>query len=132
MGKWCPDCTPGKGCGIYDTRPEICKGFHCLWLSSESLPDKYKPDKIKLYISGDKNSEMLVVCVDASYPLAWREGDGKELIDALHNAGNHLLVMVGRGRTIIPGKDRPLPKKLADAMEKNRDLLEVREIEMRG
>jgi hypothetical protein len=30
---WCQHCRPGKGgCSIYDTRPDVCRGFACDWL----------------------------------------------------------------------------------------------------
>lgn len=31
-GVWCQHCTIGKGCQIYDTRPDECKSFQCAWL----------------------------------------------------------------------------------------------------
>jgi len=131
MNKWCPDCTPGKGCGIYDRRPEICRDFECLWLITPELDDKYKPEKIKLYISGGSN-DIYVVAVDPAYPRAWKEGNGKKLVNSMHKAGYHLLIMVGNDRTIIPGKDKQLPKDLVEKMSKHRDLLEVRMEAMRG
>lgn len=29
-GKKCVHCT-GKGCGVYEVRPAVCKGYQCLW-----------------------------------------------------------------------------------------------------
>jgi hypothetical protein len=29
-GQKCVHCT-GKGCGVYDVRPSICRGYQCLW-----------------------------------------------------------------------------------------------------
>jgi Fe-S-cluster containining protein len=29
-GEPCPHCTD-NGCAIYDERPEVCKGFNCVW-----------------------------------------------------------------------------------------------------
>lgn len=41
-GKWCPHWDKEKHCTIYETRPEVCRNFVCLWLSDD-MPDKYKP-----------------------------------------------------------------------------------------
>jgi len=46
-----PPCTPckhlgtTKGCGIYETRPESCRRYHCMWraglISAERRPDRF-------------------------------------------------------------------------------------------
>jgi hypothetical protein len=38
-GAWCEHCRAGGGCGVYATRPDICRDYECLWIgicSSES------------------------------------------------------------------------------------------------
>lgn len=44
--EWCQHCDIGKGCRIYDTRPEECRVFKCGWLvgfgSEDERPDKGK------------------------------------------------------------------------------------------
>ena len=42
-GVECPsmhDC----GCGIYASRPTICRDFRCAWLADPSWPDAWRPD----------------------------------------------------------------------------------------
>ena len=34
--KWCKHCAMGKGCTIYETRPERCQTYECLWLQSQN------------------------------------------------------------------------------------------------
>ena len=40
----CSHCTPGAGCGIYDTRPKECADFQCGWIQGfgdeEDRPDR--------------------------------------------------------------------------------------------
>lgn len=43
-GTMCEHCTD-KGCGIYEERHDICKGFSCLWLSQPQIPESLRPDK---------------------------------------------------------------------------------------
>lgn len=33
------------GCSIYKTRPDVCRGFNCMWLNGE-LPRDARPDKL--------------------------------------------------------------------------------------
>ena len=39
----------GKGCGIYESRPQSCREFECIWLQSqkrdEPWPKRMRPDK---------------------------------------------------------------------------------------
>jgi hypothetical protein len=34
-----------NGCTIYDTRPEACKNFHCLYVL-QNIPEHYRPDNL--------------------------------------------------------------------------------------
>jgi hypothetical protein len=52
--KWCTHCTPGKGCGIYKDRPEVCKTFKCGWLLSPEVPDWMKPSESKVLLQWDR------------------------------------------------------------------------------
>jgi hypothetical protein len=44
-GIMCPNCT-GTNCSIYDTRPEPCRTFFCLWRKVATMPDALRPDRI--------------------------------------------------------------------------------------
>ena len=44
-GVMCPNCT-GTQCGIYETRPEPCRTFFCLWRTVGTMPDELRPDRI--------------------------------------------------------------------------------------
>jgi hypothetical protein len=50
----CPHNT-GTGCGIYETRPAICRTWHCLWRRIEELPDFTRPDRIGVVFSIDRH-----------------------------------------------------------------------------
>lgn len=45
----CPHCT-GTGCGTYDTRPPVCKGWHCGWRRLSQLDDDWRPDRSGILI----------------------------------------------------------------------------------
>jgi hypothetical protein len=45
FGKPCYYLTIGKGCNIYENRPqEPCKRYECAWISDENIPDFMKPE----------------------------------------------------------------------------------------
>jgi hypothetical protein len=46
-GAWCPHCEIGKGCRLYEERPQGCREFRCTWLNGLGGPD-YRPDKINI------------------------------------------------------------------------------------
>jgi hypothetical protein len=43
-GVMCQHCT-GTGCGIYETRYEVCRGFLCGWRMISQLDDAWRPDR---------------------------------------------------------------------------------------
>jgi hypothetical protein len=42
--------NPAGGCGIHERRPEICRGYRCLWLSG-SLEESDRPDRLGAVLS---------------------------------------------------------------------------------
>lgn len=47
----CGNCIINRGCSIYDTRPNVCRTWHCLWRRMESLPDALRPDRSNVIFS---------------------------------------------------------------------------------
>lgn len=41
----CDNCIVDKGCQIYETRPNVCRTWHCLWRRIPELPLSLRPDK---------------------------------------------------------------------------------------
>jgi hypothetical protein len=46
----CSYCTD-FGCGIYETRPEVCRTYFCLWRRIDAMPDLARPDRIGIVFS---------------------------------------------------------------------------------
>jgi hypothetical protein len=43
--QWCKHITE-KGCGVYQTRPPLCRGFQCQYLSHQAkMPKHWRPDR---------------------------------------------------------------------------------------
>ena len=64
-GKWCPHC-PGKGCKIYDTRPEECRGYKCMWLAG-AFPEECRPDKVYVVFGFKRLDDLIVATVGESH-----------------------------------------------------------------
>ena len=41
----CSNCIVNQGCKIYETRPNVCRTWHCLWRRVASMPEELRPDK---------------------------------------------------------------------------------------
>jgi hypothetical protein len=46
--QWCQNCDKGQGCRIYETRPQGCRDFMCLWKVMPTFPEELRPDKCKV------------------------------------------------------------------------------------
>lgn len=72
---WCHHCHPGRGCRIYDQRPDVCRGYKCLWLIDSEFDDRWFPAKSKIIVdlSIENGKAFLRFTVDPHYPNRWRE-----------------------------------------------------------
>ena len=48
----CQHCT-GHSCGIYESRPAVCRGWYCVWRVEKELSDDVRPDKCGVMFSLD-------------------------------------------------------------------------------
>jgi hypothetical protein len=49
-GVLCDHCALGVGCKIYESRPPVCKQWHCGWRSLAYLEDEWRPDRCGVLI----------------------------------------------------------------------------------
>ncbi len=106
-GVWCRHAVVGKGCGIYETRPSVCRIFYCQWMVDQSFPLEWKPDRSKLVIViGEKQID---INVDHNHPDAWTKPPYLAAIQrwAVESAaiGRLVLVRIGaRAIAVLPGR----------------------------
>jgi len=93
-GDWCQHCAIGKGCKVYDTRPQTCMEFECLWLLSqrredplERLPAELRPDRCKVVFSPATNPRIMAATTMPGSPTAWQRPDVLKLIAAMVRGG---------------------------------------------
>jgi hypothetical protein len=105
-GTWCQHCDIGKGCKIYDSRPEMCREFKCLWLLSqeredprEKLAPELRPDRCKVVFSPSTNERIFAATTMPGSPTAWRRPVVLDLIKTLTSGRDYLAVVVGAPRS---------------------------------
>jgi hypothetical protein len=104
-GSWCTHCTPGRGCGIHETRPQHCRSFHCLWMTQAWLGPEWKPDRAKMVLTIDPTTNFLFVQLDPGHPGAWKREPYYSHLKAMSEAwlrlGRHVLVFLKKSATVV-------------------------------
>lgn len=55
-GNLCPNCDAGKGCKIYETRPQVCRTYLCGWRMMDFLDETMRPDLCGVVITAVDNN----------------------------------------------------------------------------
>lgn len=95
--EWCIHCVDGMGCKIYQSRPQTCRDFLCLWMTDPNLGPEWEPTKahMMVYTQGPQ----MTMLVDPAYPDVWKEEPysaqlrSRALDMAPH--GGYIIVFVG-------------------------------------
>jgi hypothetical protein len=112
-GVWCRHIAQGRGCGIHETRPPVCRAFDCQWLFNPDLGPEWKPERCKFVLSIYPGSNSLVVTSDPGAPRAWaREpfiGELRRWAGAALAQGDCVLVFEReRASVLLPDREKPL------------------------
>lgn len=90
-GDWCQHCQGQSGCGIYATRPDICRDYICLWKGERGLSARLRPDHVGALLMDDPDTGQYRAVCDPAKPLAWRT----PLVF------KHLVAMAKSGRVVV-------------------------------
>jgi len=112
-GAWCRYCKPGKGCGSYVDRPQVCRDFHCGYLTEASLGEEWKPTVARMLLLLEHDQNRVSVLVDPQRPDAWRQAPYYQQIKRWAvqavPTGGHIHVCVGpRTIVVLPDRDADL------------------------
>ena len=111
--KWCPHCDIGKGCKIYDTRPDACRLFYCHYLKEGGIGEHWKPALSRMMLTYNPDALRLSVYVDPDRAGAWRKdpyyADLKTWARNAVATKSQIAVFVGDDVTmILPDRDKPM------------------------
>ena len=74
---WCPHCTIGQGCAIYEARPPSCRTYVCTWRQfreeGHDIPDELRPDRCRVIIDAAADGSAHYVRCDPAKPDAWKK-----------------------------------------------------------
>lgn len=70
-GPDCPNCLKGGGCGIYMTRPKVCRDFECEWLRERALGPRLRPDLTGTILMEDADSDEYRAVCHPDRPMDW-------------------------------------------------------------
>jgi hypothetical protein len=109
-GQWCRNCAPGRGCVAWETRPDQCRKFECLWRTQEWLGPEWKPETAKMIFTIDPTGRFLQFQVDPGAPNAWKRqpyyGNIKSWAASGVASGKFVLVFVNKAATLVlPDRD---------------------------
>lgn len=104
--KWCTHFRRGKGCDIYEDRPNECRGFNCGWLLTPALPDEWRPDRAGFLLHQDAGR--VIVEVDPSTPQAWKKAPFETTLRGWAAAGTEVVVLVADKGLRLGTPDRPV------------------------
>jgi hypothetical protein len=100
MHQWCVHCVPGTGCGIHETRPSVCRDFHCVWLMDGSLGEEWQPERCHMVLWLDLDGRRFNANVDEDHPDSWRAEHYYAYLKSLAALslprGGQVVVYVGR------------------------------------
>lgn len=101
----------GHGCTIYETRPDACKHYVCLWLDSQrridvpSMPENMRPDVTHVVLGWPwgTDRETLFVYPYPGYDDAWQKPPVADYLRMILSRRGKIVVVVGNKRWAIKG-----------------------------
>ena len=71
-GVLCAHCSASGGCGVYATRPQVCRDYQCQWKEDRGLLATMRPDKVGTLLMDDPDSDEYHAVCDPGKPFSWR------------------------------------------------------------
>jgi hypothetical protein len=110
--KWCQKCQPGKGCAIWQDRPEFCRDFHCLWVKDVRLEPQWQPNHCKFVMNWAGEKQLNITC-DPGSPMAYRRepffASLKDSARRFASEEKHILIFTGSQKfVLLPDGERLL------------------------
>ncbi|HYO27233.1 MAG TPA: hypothetical protein VER68_03085 [Azonexus sp.] len=101
---WCQHCQIGKGCEIYETRPESCRIYDCLWLQTQRLDRpmaaELRPDRSRVVVGTTNGGDDVVLYLDPDRPDAWQRPAMQAFIRELR--GRRVRILLSRNDVLQP------------------------------
>lgn len=97
----CTNCEAGVGCKIYDSRPETCRAFYCLYMLKAVLGDEWKPTTCHMMVTYEAEEDRMVVLVEPQKKGVWRREPYFSQIRTWAQRSPRGHVLVWQGNSVI-------------------------------
>lgn len=109
----CPQQQGEAGCAIHETRPNVCRSYHCLWLQG-GLEDDERPDQTGGIIDLESTGFGVQLSIREAHLNAFDESPGLQAIAARYREEMRVRIVAAHE----PGEqDRPFRVFEADGLE---------------
>ena len=103
-GVWCKHVRDHKSCAIYDTRPNSCRTFNCLWLRGIGT-DAMRPDRSRvMMVEADNDAggpKGFAVVLDPTRPLAWQEPGMRAFLERIRDGYGAIGMALGSRKQVF-------------------------------
>ena len=97
VNEYCSLCKVNSGCSIYNTRPQSCRDFNCLYIT-HNLTERLKPKNCHVVFEKLKDCPVYLALIDPDYPQALESEAVKVLIMQLLQDNFSVVTTAGAGR----------------------------------
>ena len=106
VNKWCKFAKPGKGCGVYDARPNSCRAYKCVWLQVEALPPQIRPDRCGVIFEATPEANIIVMRTrQEDFGTVWRKPDIMAILKGLLTQDGNMVVLTDGVRSQLFKRD---------------------------
>ena len=106
---WCAFCDTVTGCKIYNTRPQSCRTYFCLWYVNPQMPITLRPDMCGVIFEKLVDGHTYLALVDPKREYAWKEAQVLAVITQLNKQGFSVVATSGMDKSnntfLAPGKN---------------------------
>jgi hypothetical protein len=103
---WCKHVRNHSSCAIYETRPNSCRSFDCLWLRGIGS-DAMRPDRSRVVMVEASDSEApdapkgFAAILDPTRPLAWQEPAMRAFLEQIRDGYGAIGMALGNRKRVF-------------------------------
>ena len=103
---WCKHVRNHTSCAIYETRPNSCRIFNCLWLRGVG-PEALRPDRSRVVMveAADSNApdgpKGFAAILDPTRPLAWQEPGMRSFLEMVRDRYGAIGMALGNRKRVF-------------------------------
>jgi uncharacterized protein len=103
----CKHCVIGKGCKIYEVRPQTCAVFYCSYRISADLPEYWNPKICGMVLHRDANSgtDIISIICSNSAKHRWKQepywNDIKQIAADVHIRQGAYVRILRKGQPVL-------------------------------